>query len=153
MRSALRNRHFRTTSFRLTLLYASLFLGSVIIIFAIIYKLIPLYMTRELDTVVKAELADLVQIARQQDQIGLADTVSMRSGGRGSRTVYVLLQDARGNRLAGNLPNVPLHVGHVNLQVRPPGKASNKPHLIRGRAVRLSDGQLLLVGVDANQVS
>lgn len=142
----LRNRLFRTSAFRLTLLFTTVIAVSVLILFAVS----ELYATHALElgiqNTVTARLSGLVgaEPVTTPHLLGAAEASEERSGG-----AYILLEDFTGSRLAGNLPQVPPVVGWLRLSITRDGTAI--PVIARG--VRLLDGGYLLVGQDASRIT
>jgi hypothetical protein len=96
----------RTTSFRLALLYALLFGGSAIALFAVIYWAATSAMSDQLDAGLDAERAALVE----QYRAGGLDALSSAIAQRVAQPVHplrYLLKDASGRVLAGDLPTLP----------------------------------------------
>jgi signal transduction histidine kinase len=134
----------RTSSFRLTLLYAGVFSLSVVLLLGIVAISASRFMARQIDTTVANELAEV-----QADGEGAGSTalrpiieqLTIRSPG-----IYYLLQDARGRVLAGNMPAISPEPGlrvfrHLS---QADGHAAGG---IRGRGVVLPDGSYLFVGL------
>jgi signal transduction histidine kinase len=145
-------RLFRTSSFRLTLLYAGLFSGSVRVLFVAIYAAIAGYMTRQLDRAIDAEISALGEEGRVAGIERLAALISERASATPRTGTVYLLQDPEGLVLAGNLrPRQPV-VGWMSVRGRSRAAEGEEPHRIRARGMRLDDGSYLLVGQDANQL-
>ena len=143
-------RLLKTSSFRLTLLYACLFGLSVLILFAVIYLATAGYMTNQIDDAVAADLAEL----RSEAGGGLARMAAVVSAwaARAPRGVYYLLEGADGRVLAGNLGAVSPVVG---VFAEPDGavpNASEEGHPLRGRGVRLPGGAILVAARDSFQL-
>jgi signal transduction histidine kinase len=147
----LRARLFRTSSFRLTALYAALFSTSVLVLFAVIYFATAHYMTQQLDRAIRAEIevlqdeAHLGGVRRVATIIEKRQAETPRSG-----TVY-LLRDAKGRQVAGNMSLRRPLVGWFELRGRSRAAEGEEAHRIRARGVKLADGGYLVVGQDAQQ--
>lgn len=144
-------RLLRTSSFRLTLLYAGLFGVSAMILFAVIYWSTAGFMSRQLDDSITAELNEVQADAAGHDLDGLRRIVQGRVD-RAPRGMYYLLEDAQGRALAGNMPPVTPVPGlrcwpgpHLMPQ-------SAQPHGLCGRGLQAVDGAYLLVGLDNFQL-
>ena len=139
------NRLFRTSVFRLTVLFALLFVGCVFLLFGTI----ELYASRTLEAgvqaTVSARLAGLIgaEPVTTPHLLGAADAAEQQGQG-----AYILLEDWTGTRLAGNLPAVPPVTGWLRLTVTNNG--ARIPVIARG--VRPLDGGYLLVGQDASRI-
>lgn len=145
-------RLFRTSSFRLTLLYAGLFSGSVLILFAAIYFAIVGYMTQQLDRAIDAEVSVLAEEARVAGIERLAAIIGERAVEIARTGTVYLLQTADDRLLAGNLrPRRPV-IGWLSFRGRSRAAEGEEPHRIRALSVRLDDGSYLLVGQDANKL-
>jgi len=143
---------FRTSSFRLTALYAALFGASVLILFAVIYFATAGYIARQLDRAIDAELSVLEAEARIGGAAQVARIIAERQAETlRSGTVY-LLEDAKGERIAGNISLRRPVVGWFSLHGRRRAAEGEKPHSIRARGARLDDGSYLAVGQDASQL-
>src|ERR1700761_2989277 len=101
---------FRTSAFRLTLIYAGIFCASFVALFAIIYWSTATYMGRQLDDTVGNEIAE-IQSDAARDGAALQTTVTELT--RSAPGFFYLLQDRDGNVLAGNLPAMKPIVGVV----------------------------------------
>lgn len=139
------NRLFRTSAFRLTVLFALLFASCV----ALLFGAIELYSTRALESglrsTVSARLSGLLgsEPVTTPHLLGAAEAADEQNQG-----AFILLEDWSGARLAGNLPAVPQMIGWGMLTVVHDGVRT--PVLVRG--VRLLDGGYLLVGQDASGI-
>jgi signal transduction histidine kinase len=135
----------RTSSFRLTLLYAAAVGLSVLLLSAVIAWAATRFMARQIDATVANELAEVQADAAGQDKGGLQRVVAdltARSPG-----IYYLLQGADGKKLAGNMlpihPRPGLRVLATTHQPEPRHAAGG----IRGRGEVLADGSYLFVGL------
>lgn len=145
-------RIFRTSSFRLTALYAALFSASALILFGVIYYATAGYMARQLDRTIEAEISVLEEEARVGGVSRVATIIAEREAETPySGTVY-LLQDAKGQQLAGNLSLRRQVVGRFALHGRSRAAEGEEAHRIRARGVKLDDGSYLVIGQDANQL-
>jgi signal transduction histidine kinase len=142
----------RTSSFRLTLLYAALFGVSVLVLFALIYVTTAGYMAQQLDRGIDAEISNLEEASQPGGTSRLVSLIEERESATPlSGTVY-LLEDAQGHRLAGELRLRRSTVGWFDLRGRSRASEGGDPHRIRARGVKLADGGYLLVGQDASQL-
>jgi signal transduction histidine kinase len=142
----------RTSSFRLTLLYAGLFAVSVLVLFAIVHVATADYMARQLDRVVNAELAFLEEADRIGGNDRLIAVIEQRQLGTPRTGTVYLPQDADGGRLAGNLSPRRATAGWLDFPGRSREAEGEEPHRIRAQGVMLEDGRYLFVGQDANQL-
>ena len=138
----------RTSSFRLTLLFAGLFLACVLVLFGAIEWYAVGSLRAELRNTISLRLAAILEDQSNSGSPDLAhnvnDAVEQNPG------AYLVLQDAAGHRLAGNLASQPPRIGWLELNVPTPASAtSGDLHPVFARGVRLPDGGYLLVGQDA----
>lgn len=142
-------RLFRTSSFRLTLLYAGLTGASFLVLFGVVFWAITRFMDQQIDATVASELAEIQADARARgpDSVrGIVQDMVGRAPG-----YFYLLQDASGKVLAGNLPAVQPLPG-----VREwPGRTEHDRQAlsgIRGYGVVLGDGSYLMVCLSSHQL-
>ncbi|MGH7041443.1 MAG: sensor histidine kinase [Acetobacteraceae bacterium] len=141
------NRLLRTSSFRLTLLYAGLFGVSVVVLFAVMFWAASRYADRQIDSTVSDEISEVQRAAAGHGLAGLRAVVAPLTA-QAAPGVYYLLEDSAGRVLAGNLPAMPRVLGISELH---PGRGrsgiASASGGIRGRGVRTGDGGYLFVGV------
>jgi signal transduction histidine kinase len=143
-------RVLRTSSFRLTLLYAGLFGLSVLILFAVIYGATGLYMRNSLDAAVASDTTELIGSFRAGGTAALMTQIDARVRQMPHGPMFYLLQDRDGTVLAGNLPAFHGKPGWFDLTAPgsdPHGHERNVP--IRAHGVALPGRKYLMVGVDA----
>ena len=137
-------RLFRTSSFRLTLLYVGLFTVSALILFGITYWFATDYAAQD-------EINEIgVEFAAIQDEAGLAGNERLPiiienhlRQRRDVRAVY-LLQDTQGRKIAGNIDAMAPKLGPTMLALALDGQVRE----VRAYGYRLSTGEYLLVGQD-----
>lgn len=143
-------RRLRTSSFRLTLLYAALFSASVLVLFAVIYGATSFYMAGALEAAVDSDLAELQQALGAAGRAGLIDSIAERVKQMPAGPIFYLLEDASGRAVVGNLPPVARIAGIVDLELPQLGVSSGGHVLaIHARGLTLPGGDYLLVGADA----
>jgi signal transduction histidine kinase len=143
------HRVFRTSSFRLTVLYGGLTSLGYLLLFGVVFWATTHAMERQIDASVAGELAEIRSAAPD------GNTERLRAGvaaliGR-SPDYFYLLQDASGRALAGNLPAV----GPVPGVRQWPGSARHDKNPfsgIRGRGVMVGEGSYLFVGLSTVQL-
>ena len=139
----------RTSSFRLTLLYAGLTGASFLLLFGVVFWSTTRFMDRQIDITVASELSEIEADAQDGDLEHLRGIVQGMIGRVPG--YYYLLQDATGKVLAGNLSAIDPLPG-----VREwPGSAKHPKHPfsgLRGRGVLLASGAYLFVGLSAHQL-
>src|SRR5580704_5744497 len=89
-------RLLRTSSFRLTLLYAGLFGASVLILFGVIYWATDIYMTGSLDADIDSDLAELDDTFRTGGISSLASLIRERVRQSPNGPMHYLLEHADG---------------------------------------------------------
>ena len=144
-------RLFRTTSFRLTLIYATVFTVSVTTLFAIIYWSTAGYLARQMAASTEIELASLQEGQPAAGLSGLIQKVQERVGGAPSGAFY-LLQDNAGKVLAGNLPARAPVTGMIDTISPTLFEGANEPHGFRGYGIMTVDDSYLLVAQDDFQL-
>jgi signal transduction histidine kinase len=142
----------RTTSFRLALLYALLFGGSAVVVFAVIYWAATSAMSDQLDAGLDAERAALEAHYRDSGIGALSAAVAERLA-QPMHPLRYLLEDASGRVLVGDFPDIkPRRVGRSEIEISmvlSAGDVDEKPRLFRALGVTLNDGGFLLLGEDA----
>jgi signal transduction histidine kinase len=144
-------RLLKTSSFRLTVLYAGLFGLSVLMLFAVIYSSTAGYMARQLD---EAVTGDLVELQNEADGGGLPRLTAVVSqwASRSPAGVYYLLEDTEGHVLASNMAALPPVPGVFERPKGPAFGGAEEMHPVRGRGVRVGNGGTLFVARDSFQL-
>ena len=139
----------RTSSFRLTLLYAGLTGLSFLLLFAVIFWSTTEFMQKQIDTTIKAEIKEIRNGAADDSLQSLRRVVEAST--EQSPGFFYLLQDRAGNVLAGNLPKL-----EPIVDVREWTGANRLQEFqnidIRGLGLDAGDGGYLFVGMNAHQV-
>ena len=144
--SAALPRVLRTSSFRLTLLYAGLFGCSALILLGVIYGWTSMYMASSLDTAIDSDITELEDSLRTGGREALTAQVKERLQETPNGPMFILLQDPEGKVIAGNIP--PSHGGEGRFDLKVP--RTNSPSVaIHAHGITLPDGEYLVVGVDA----
>ena len=147
------NRLFATLSFRLTLLYATWFSLSALVLFGFIYWVVTDYTARQLDAAIAAQVTSLRQDAGSQGRVHLTSLIGQRSDASGGREFAYLLEDASGARIAGTLPPMAPATGWQDLPYsETAGLDEEDGHGWRALGTRLEDGSFLLVAKDIYQI-
>ncbi len=144
-------RLLRTTSFRLTLLYAAVFTVSVSVLFGIIYWSTAGFLAHQLEDSVDIELATILEGQPDSGLKRLVDEVADRAK-RAPAGAFYLLQARDGTVLAGNLPARPVVVGIVDTKGPDLFEPDPEPHGFRGRGVVTTENAYLLVANDNFQL-
>jgi signal transduction histidine kinase len=144
-------RVFRTSSFRLTLLYAALFSLSVIVLFAVIYWSTAFHMTGQLDAAVSSDFAELTEGFRTGGTARVAALIEDRVNDMPTGPMFYLLEDPTGKALAGNLPALTRRTGTFDTVDPRPVPHEDDLRPLRARGTVLPGGDYLMVGTDASQ--
>jgi len=139
----------RTSSFRLTLLYAGLFSASVLVLLAAIYWSTSFYMTSQLEGTVESDITELEEALQAGGLSRLTALIEDRVTHMPAGPVMYLLQDGAGKLLAGNLPPLAARNGIADVRLAGPDQAGPHPQNVHGRGVILPGGDYLFVGADA----
>jgi len=152
------SRVFRTTGFRLAALYAGLFGLSVVVLLAVIYWIASDALRQQLATNIQGEVAALVEDHRAGGLLHAADIISQRLASGLHRTMYYLLLDPAGRKMAGNLAGLSPRDGWQDLPVPAPDDDAKddagepEGHRLLAFGVVLPDRSFLLVGEDTDLV-
>jgi signal transduction histidine kinase len=139
---------FRSRAFRLALLYAGLFGGSVAVLLAVIYWSTGRYLEGHVDQFVASEIAMLEADHEVDGLQGMLAMIHERMTHDGSGDWMYLLVDRAGNKLAGNAPAWPDTEPGPDGFLTLPARNEDEPSNVRARSVTLADGNRLLVGLD-----
>ena len=145
------HRLFRTSTFRLSLLYAGLFGASVLVLLAFIYWTAGRVIDRQTDATIEAEIRGLAEQYRVRGIRRLVAVIGERSGAYGDPEGVYLLTDPAFRPLAGNLGAWPREArvpagGWIDVAARRAG--GEGAHTIRARVFVLPGEFRLLVGRD-----
>jgi signal transduction histidine kinase len=140
---------FRTSSFRLTLLYAALFSASALILLAVTYWATSFYMTSALDAAIESDVSELQQALSSGGRDHLIRTIDERVKQMPGGPIFYRLEDERDVAIAGNLPPGSPHASAFDIKGLFPSERDETIHVLR---IRLSSGDDLLVGADARQL-
>ena len=136
----------RTSSFRLTLLYAGLFGCSALILLGVIYGATGAYMSSSLDAAIDSDIAELEDSLRTGGTEALTVQVAERLRQAPLGPMYYLLEEPTGEVIAGNIP--PFHGGEGRFDLKVP--RPNSPSVaVHAHGITLVDHEYLMVGVDA----
>jgi len=142
-------RLFRTSSFRLTLLYAALTGASFLVLFVTVFWSTTSFMQHQIDITVAAEIKEVHTAAADGSTDSLRRAIESSTKQAGG--FYYLLQDRDGRVLAGDLP--PLEPITGMREWLEPQRLPRYPKTdIRGRGEATADGGYLFVGTSAHEV-
>lgn len=141
---------FRTTAFRLSLLYLAVFGFAAILAIGYIYWNTNILLARQLDQTIQAELDGLAEQYRAGGLRQLVSTIAKRSETPGNSLYYVA--DEGGQRIAGNLgsitPQLLGETGAVEFVYDRPAQGGPERRLAFANVFHLAGGVKLLVGRD-----
>jgi signal transduction histidine kinase len=145
---------FRTSTFRLVVLYTGLFAVSVFAVLAFIYWQTVVYSGRQTGETIDAEITGLAEQYRRAGLVGLVEVIAERSDASHGSNMLYLLTDSSGRPMAGNLTRWPdAHVdpdGWTRFTLHTPavdGKGE-RDHVVQAESFLLPGGFQLLVGRD-----
>jgi len=138
---------WRTTTFRLTVLYGVIFAVGTVALLGMVYAQSVGYLTRRVDGILNTEADGLVHSPVPGLRERLIEDLTLN----GSTTNIFALFSADGRYLAGNLDSLPagLQAGGSPVEVAPRRDFPANARLIERR---LPSGELLVVGRDVNQL-
>lgn len=144
-------RLFRTSSFRLTLLYAVLFGASALILFGGIYWTTASFMQSQFDASVRDELNEVLEEAGAATTEDVRIAV-LRSIAHDPKGWFYQAQGVGSEVLAGNLPRRARFDGAEWRAGQLATVTTGSGVSIRGGQLRLADGGTLFVGADSSQL-
>jgi signal transduction histidine kinase len=141
---------FRTTAFRLSLIYLALFAAAAILAIGYVYWNTSILLSRQLNQSIEAELDGLADQYKAGGLSQLVGTIAERSRTPGDSLYYVA--DADGGRVAGNLgsisPQLLDETGPVEFVYHRPAPGGVESRLAFADVFRLPGDYRLLVGRD-----
>ena len=135
----------RTASFGLALLYATLLAVSAVILGFVVYWTVQASIDRQMGARIDAEIEILKGELRSEGSAELTREIETRINYFGALEYF--LADADGNRLAGNLSNLPTTDGWSDIAIADPPLGKD-PKYFRVKTVHLDNGYRLVVGDD-----
>lgn len=152
-RSSTLSRILRSASFRLTMVYAALFIVSAVVLFGTVYVKATDAMQSDMQAVLRTEAYQLGEIHRRFGLLGLAEQITRRMNFRTRGPIYYLLQAPTQQVVVGNLPGMPPVNGVVDF-VRPSDSDEpvNPRSKLTGFGLTLPDGSFILVAQDASRL-
>ncbi|THD61338.1 HAMP domain-containing sensor histidine kinase [Phenylobacterium sp.] len=137
---------WRTTTFRLSVVYGLLFAVGMVALLAMVYVRSAVYLTHRVDDILAAEAAAQVRVA----PAALKPTIDAALTINGRNSVFALFAPD-GTRETGNLSAMPAGLVPGGRPVEIPATAQF-PVAARLIAKRLPSGEVLVVGRDINQL-
>jgi signal transduction histidine kinase len=152
-RSSTLSRILRSASFRLTLIYAGLFVVSALVLFGTVYVTATAAMQNDMQAVLRTEALQLAEIHRRAGLLGVADQIARRMNFRTRGPIYYLLEAPTQQVVVGNLPGMPPVNGVVDfVHDNDSGEPANARGKLTGFGLTLPDGSFILVAQDASRL-
>ncbi|MBV8805597.1 MAG: HAMP domain-containing histidine kinase [Sinobacteraceae bacterium] len=146
-----RTRLFRTSSFRLALVYAALTGISFVILLGVIFLSTTRFMRHQIDDSVTSEINEIFADSQSRSLDDVRVVVQALS--RHPAGFHYLLEDSSGHVRAGNLPAVDPEEGVREWDAAPHHHGHEQPYAsLRGRGILLPDGGYLFVGWSTHQL-
>ena len=138
---------WRTTTFRLTLVYGAVFAAAVVALLGLIYGSAAVYLTQQMDEIVFGQARALKAASPAE----LPERVRAVESADGRNVYFHGLFSPRGDWIAGNVRRLPkdVPVDAVPRELREPGFQPGA----RALAERLPSGEILFVGFDAKTLA
>jgi signal transduction histidine kinase len=127
-----------------------LFGASVLVLFGVIYWASDIYITRSLDAAIDSDFTELGNTVNAGRRPVLTKQINDRLRQMPRGPMHYLLQDWNGKVIAGDLPVFAEGTGRYDLNVGDRVTRGRHQHAIRARGAVLSDGDYLMVGIDAH---
>ena len=137
-------RLIRTSSFRLTLLYAGLFIASVLVLFAMTYWFATQHAAQDEINEIGAEFVSIQDEAAVAGDNRLPMIIEDHLRRRADVRPVYLLENAAGDKLAGNIDAMPQKLGPMVLDLMLGGEF----HEVRAHGYSLPGAGYLLIGQD-----
>jgi signal transduction histidine kinase len=148
-------RFFRSTTFRLALIYLCLFSAALCVLLGIMYWTTVGSISRQIDATIDAEITGLAEQYRQGGIFGLVGAIERRSTAPIETRGLYLLAGQDYQRLAGNLsrwPDAqPDQEGWITFPLQFPEESGIGPNYGRARVFNLDGNLHLLVGHDIRE--
>jgi signal transduction histidine kinase len=145
-------RILRSASFRLTLIYAALFVVSVLVLFGTVYVTATAAMQSDMQAVLKTEAFQLAEIYRTSGLLGLAQQITRRMNFRTHGPIYYLLEAPTQQVLVGNLPGMPPVSGVIDFVRDNEDEPETGRSKLTGYGLKLPDGSFIMVAQDASRL-
>jgi len=153
MLSARLTRILRSAAFKLTLIYAALFVVSACVLFVAVFVIATAALQSDMQAVLRTEALQLAEIHRNSGLLGLAEQVTRRMNFRTRGPIYYLVQAPTQQAVVGNLPGMPPVEGVVDfVRDRAPGDPEDARSKLTGFGLTLRDGSFILVAQDASRL-
>ena len=152
-RSSTLSRILRSASFRLTMVYAAVFVASAVVLFGTVYVKATDAMQSDMQAVLRTEAFQLAEIHHRFGLLGLAEQITRRMNFRTRGPIYYLLQAPTQQVVVGNLPGMPPVNGVVDfVRQADSDEPANPRSKLTGFGLTLPDGSFVLVAQDASRL-
>ena len=146
-------RILRSAAFRLTLIYAGLFVVSAVVLFGTVFVIATAALQSDMQAVLRTEALQLAEIHRRSGLLGLAEQVTRRMNFRTRGPIYYLVQAPTRQVVVGNLPGMPPVEGVVDfVRDANDSDSADARGKLTGFGLTLSDGTFILVAQDASRL-
>jgi len=146
---------FNSGAFRFALLIAGMFALGSIVLLGVVEQSIRSYAAEATIAGLKSETSILTEDEPEGGEAELIETINRRQKSRYEQPFQYLLMDARGHRLAGELPSGAGKVGWSKVAFvddkAPQGEPAD-PEIFQTLGTRLADGSILVVATDTFDV-
>jgi signal transduction histidine kinase len=152
-RTSVITRILRSASFRLTLIYAALFVVSALVLFGTVYVTATRAMQSDMEAVLRTEAFQLAEIHNRAGLLGTAEQITRRMNFRTRGPIYYLLEAPTQQVVVGNLPGMPPVNGVIDfVRTNESEEPSNARSKLTGFGLTLPDGSFILVAQDASRL-
>jgi signal transduction histidine kinase len=152
-KSSTLSRILRSASFRLTMVYAALFIASAVVLFGTVYVKATDAMQSDMQAVLRTEAFQLAEIHHRFGLLGLAEQITRRMNFRTRGPIYYLLQAPTQQVVVGNLPGMPPVDGVVDfVRQADSDEPANPRSKLTGFGLTLPDGSFVMVAQDASRL-
>lgn len=146
-------RILRSAAFRLTLIYAALFVVSAFVLFVAVFVIATAALQSDMQAVLRTEALQLAEVHRRTGLLGLAQQVTRRMDFRTRGPIYYLVQAPNRQVVVGNLPGMPPVEGVVDfVRDRRDDEPEDARRKLTGFGLTLPDGTFILVAQDAGRL-
>lgn len=150
------SRLLKTSTFRLALLYTTLFAGSVGALFAFVFFNTSVFAERQIEAAIEAEVQSFQDTFRREGLGGLSRAINRRIDPNVRTDGIYLLVDVMGRRIAGNLTSWPRNTEAddlwINFSIVDMESADSSTADVRALQFLVPGGFELLVGRDVRDV-
>ncbi len=142
----------RTSALRLSVVYAAIFAGALVVLVSVIYVLTVRFIDAEVDSVIESDAAAILEAYGRGGTRGIVTELDLRAGTFSRINAVYLLADNQGFVIAGNLPAWPAMKdgdgtwAEFEIEQRESGRETSRP--VRAMVLQPNPALRLLVGTD-----